>query len=456
MANRGVVFGITAILAAGAALITHFSEKQAVNAGEFWPGVAELRAQDALAGVLWNGQPHPDVVIVAADDKSVQEYGKLPWSRDVWATALRNVQAGGAKVASFDVALDQRTKDPQDEALWRAMANGKRTVLGFGYDANQTKWTPDDVRALRFLERDAFVEKLELPVLAANTQFNWYHFDAPVSDFTGSARAAGVFVRETDPDGVIRHARTLYLAKVSDPPSTTDPLPGKFPITKLEGALVTLPGLPLATAIAATDSDKDNVASEGGNVRLTPTGSEPTRIPVDTAARAAIRFAGPEGTFPVYSLVDVARGEVKPETFKGKVVLLGATAANSDDTDRRVTPAGEMPRVEITANAVSNILSGEFLARTRGYAPAAALLVLGLLSGLALGRHTVGKTLGAGLGMAALYLVVAWVLGSTTGILLPLIPALLFLLVATVAAAVTVRSGEASAARRYRTLKPTG
>jgi Predicted transmembrane sensor domain len=454
MAGRGILFGLTALLAAGTALAVHFSERNAVQEKGFWPGVTEMRARDMLSRLLLNRQAHPDVVIVAADDKSVQEYGALPWERSIWASALRNVQSGGAKVAAFDIALDTRTKDREDAALWRAMANGRRAVLGFGVDAEQTRWTPDDVRALRFLEKFAIVEKLELPVVAAQTSFPWAYFDAPVSDFTQAARGAGVFVRETDPDGVIRHARSLYLSEVADPPNLTAPLPGKFPITKLEGAFVTLTSLPVATATAALQADKDNLAAEGGNLRLTPPGKTPTRIPVDTSTRMAIRYAGPAGTFPRHSLVDVARGKVPPATFENKVVLFGATADGAKETDRRMTPEGLMPRVEITANAVSNILSGHFLASARGYAAPAILMVLGLIAGAALARRTAAGAIKGGLLVTALYLVAAWIVASVWGLVFPLTPALLFLLLSTITAALILRAAAEGAGRRYESLKP--
>lgn len=75
-----------------------------------------------------------------------------------------------------------------------------------------------------------------------------------------------------------------------------------------------------------------------------------------------IRYAGPEGTFPTISFADALEGNIKPEQFAGKIVLLGVSAQIGGD--RRVTPvsgAREMAGVEIHANVIRNLLDGDSL-----------------------------------------------------------------------------------------------
>lgn len=71
-----------------------------------------------------------------------------------------------------------------------------------------------------------------------------------------------------------------------------------------------------------------------------------------------INYYGPPGTFPRISLADVLSGGVPESFFKGKIVLVGATAAGLQD--RAATPCSgtrqEMPGVEIQANALNNLL----------------------------------------------------------------------------------------------------
>ncbi len=73
-----------------------------------------------------------------------------------------------------------------------------------------------------------------------------------------------------------------------------------------------------------------------------------------------INYYGPPGTFLRISLADVLSGGVPESFFKGKIVLVGATAAGLQD--RSATPFSgtrqEMPGVEIQANALNNLLDG--------------------------------------------------------------------------------------------------
>ncbi len=427
MARRAVVFVLAVLLSVTVGFFIRRSELEAAQAGRLWPGRNELRAQDMLLGFRPVPSPRPDVVIVAADDASVKKYGKLPWSRTVWAQGLRQVQAGGAKVAVFDIALERRTTDAADEALWKRMANGRRTVLGMGYDAAQAqKWTPDDVRSLRFLEKFALADRVTLRGSAAVTPFTWAFFEPPVSDFTESARGVGVFLRETDQDGIIRHARMLYLSKVQTPKATA-PLPRSVPPARLENATVALPNLALTAALQTFQMDKTSLRAEGDTVRFDGELGQPVVIPVDSASRMVINYAGPAGSFQRLSFADVATGRIPAASFRGKVVLFGVTASGVKETDKRLTPQGEMPRVEITANAIASILSRSYIARARGNDVLATLVVLGVIGGLLIAASRPLSAFLLGVGLSVLYLIVAWCLLTFMERLLPVLPALLVL-----------------------------
>lgn len=433
MAYRAAVFLLTVIAAATIGLFLRRGEPEATRAGRKWPGPAEMAAQDVLLRAQAGPAPHAHVVIVAADDKSVAKYGKLPWSRDVWARGLRPVQTGGAKAAIFDIALDERTRPRPDAALWRAMANGRRTVLGMGYDATRARWTVDDVRSLRFLEKFALADKVVLRGAAATQVFPWPQFEPPVSDFTGSARGVGVFVREEDPDRVIRHARLLYLSRVETPP-TPRPLPPSLPESRLDTFQVALPSLALAGALQTFDLDKQRVRVDGQAVKIDGELSPPVIIPIDSFSRMVINYAGPAGTYETVSFTDVADARIPPERFRGKTVIFGVTAGGAEETDRRLTPRGQMPRVEITANAVGSILSRSYIARTRGNAALALFIGLGVLAGLLLARRRAVTVFLIGVLLVALYLIAAWCLLTFARVLLPILPALLLLGLATLLA----------------------
>lgn len=78
--------------------------------------------------------------------------------------------------------------------------------------------------------------------------------------------------------------------------------------------------------------------------------------------RAPIHYRGPAGTFPSvsYSTVVGYSGQpvaerLAPDFFKGKIVVVGATAPGV--ADFHATPDGQMSGVEINANAIDSLLA---------------------------------------------------------------------------------------------------
>ena len=99
------------------------------------------------------------------------------------------------------------------------------------------------------------------------------------------------------------------------------------------------------------------------------------QIPVDEYGRFRINFRGPAKTFPYYSFVDVVSGKIPLETFRNKIVLVGATAVGIYDI--RVTPFSSIfPGVEVHASIIDNILRKNFLWAPTGLLNPAALVVI--------------------------------------------------------------------------------
>jgi adenylate cyclase len=104
------------------------------------------------------------------------------------------------------------------------------------------------------------------------------------------------------------------------------------------------------------------------------------RIPVDEGGRMLVNFRRGSDPFAYYSVSDIIHHLIAPEKLAEKIVLVGATAHGLGD--RGVTPVnGYMPRVEIHANAIDNIVQGDFIRRTPEGREIAffGALILGLL-----------------------------------------------------------------------------
>ncbi len=385
----------------------------------------ELAAQDALARLAPRAE-RPDVAVVALDDASVRRYGPVAhWPRALLGKGLGKMEDAGAKVVVMDLALDKRQGN-QDSALWRVMADHRNVVLGMAYDAQRPQtYTPDDIRALVFLEKDAIASNLTLDA-RRTVQFPYYDFEPPVSDYTGSAAGVGVFDRETDADGILRDARLFYTSTVQYPPATK-PLTGKFPTSRLaDGAPVALPNLALVAALRVFQLDKSNVQIVSGDtVRLAGDIAPPVETPVDVQGRMRIRYVRPV----TYSFLDILTGKVKPD-LSGKVVFIGATAAADPATDLCATPEGRLPRVDVTASALTTLMDRSYVEVINRHPNRllGSLLLLGLATGLGLMFVSGGRAAVAALVLLAGYAGVCWGAFNGGHLLPPLLPGFLVIL----------------------------
>jgi CHASE2 domain-containing sensor protein/anti-sigma regulatory factor (Ser/Thr protein kinase) len=93
---------------------------------------------------------------------------------------------------------------------------------------------------------------------------------------------------------------------------------------------------------------------------LTPGGAVPATPALAGEAARLVPFAGPPGHFPRVPVIDLLAGRVDPARWRGRTVLLGATATGLGDN--LATPlagvGGSMPGVEFVANIVDGRAAG--------------------------------------------------------------------------------------------------
>ncbi|MBI2152335.1 MAG: CHASE2 domain-containing protein [Candidatus Rokubacteria bacterium] len=112
----------------------------------------------------------------------------------------------------------------------------------------------------------------------------------------------------------------------------------------------------------------------------------PTK-PLPPDRRVYINFRGPKRTFPIVPYYQVLNGDVKPEEFAGKIVLVGAAAAVlHDEFPTPFSGEEKMPGVEVHANMLETLLHGNRLTRIHPYVGALLALVAALLATLATSR----------------------------------------------------------------------
>jgi CHASE2 domain-containing sensor protein len=126
--------------------------------------------------------------------------------------------------------------------------------------------------------------------------------------------------------------------------------------------------------------------------------------------RALIDFRGPPGTIRTVSYADVLEGHVKPQVFRGKIVVVGATSATLQDIHQTsTTSASPMAGPEIQANAIWTALHDNPLQPTPGWLALLAILLGATIAPLASLRFRVLPALLFAGVFAAGYLLIAQV-----------------------------------------------
>jgi adenylate cyclase len=351
------------------------------------------------------------VALVTIDEKSLDELGRWPWPRTRMAQLLDALVKADAKVVGFDIVwaepdenselkslnavkrkvVDLKLKNPGldrylDGALKRAdsdriladsLARSHRAILGYFFQfspregsGKKEKTPPQDLPPLTPFN----VVKFTSEEAARVNLFKAEYPEVNIPVLSRAAEGAGYFNIFPDPDGTVRWA-----------PLVIQYQDRYYCALSLAVLQKYLDNPPLGLRIAEFGVEQ---------MRL---GNLP--IPTNEEGRLLIKYRGPQKTFPHYSATDVIHGRIPDGAFRGKIVLVGATAIGIYDI--RVTPFEHVfPGLEIHANVIDSILQGDFLHRPN-WITLVDILVIAVL-GLALGAllHRVRAHWGALIGGA--------------------------------------------------------
>lgn len=403
----------------------------------------EHAAQDlALTRLRGRRAPSGDVVIVAVDEKSINQEGRWPWSFAKMGTLVEALARGGVKAVGFDViwaeedelgrrmarvarlARDAResTRDPEaarrlddlvaaaagpdrrfpaevdpGERLASAIAEAKNVAVGFMFlgkrDAPAAALA-QGVEKLRFFRtasvhvpgKDGALSPVETDERGAPRAvgMDFAGALAPLDQVLDVADEGGFFTVLPDGDGTIR--RYLVMARSGE---------AMFPS--------------LGAAVLARVAGEDGVAAPvvpvGGESGPEVTGVRvgPWTVETDSLGRVPLNYLGGWRDFPQWSASDVMAGRVPAEALRGRIAVVGNTAVGT--WDQRVTPFDDFaPGVITHATFLENVLHGGLLRRSRGVLVAEVALMLGLSIGLAFLFARVGGAASApalGLSLAA-------------------------------------------------------
>jgi adenylate cyclase len=134
-------------------------------------------------------------------------------------------------------------------------------------------------------------------------------------------------------------------------------------------------------------------------------------IPTGKQGGFLVNYRGGRSTFPSYSFSKVISREVPKENFKGKIVLVGATATGIYDA--RVTPFDtSLPGVEIHATVIDNILRRDFILQPDWIwsINIMAIILMALIPGLFISRLSPVRGAPISVGLLLIYIVINWYL----------------------------------------------
>jgi serine/threonine-protein kinase len=335
-------------------------------------------------------QPSPEVAVIAIDDASIDGIGRWPWTRDVIASVIDRLHAGGARLVASTVFVSEPEIDAGLASLREiddyyrtqvapAAAPPSAELAGLGerlaqaiaaadYDARFAEsitragnvLLPLDVQLGRARVADTtplppWLVASSLPAAAGvpGDVPQARRLVPPLPAFGAGARGVGHLALALDADGVVRY----------------EPL-----FVRHRDRLV--PSLALATVTLAQGLDIDAIRVEPGRVRAGA---------LDIATTDDLHVygyyypdRGGERAFAPDSFYDVFTGLVPADKYRGKIVLLGASASGVGD--RVQTPvAAAAPPVLVLAHTVSALLEEHAYVRP-GWAPAVELGALALVA----------------------------------------------------------------------------
>lgn len=293
-------------------------------------------------------QPLP-VVIVAIDDKSLAQYGQWPWSRARVADLVDKIAAGQPSVLGIDIIFAEPDRlspgrlvesDPEIPAPIASelaklpsheseLADAMRkvpTVLAVGVGGEPADAAKAPARVTM--------------VLQSGVDPRPFLFDSPtvlrsLPAIAAAERGEGSISVEPDPGGITRRVPLFVVA---------------------QGNLV--PDLALEMLRVGSGAGALRVLSGADGVHGASVG--PVLIPTDAHGRIYPYFT-PSYEARYISASDLLKGAYDPARLKNAAVLLGSTALGL--TDRDQTPVGQMPGVEVWAQSLESMLTGNLLVR---------------------------------------------------------------------------------------------
>lgn len=393
----------------------------------------ELQLFDLRLRALRRAKPVDTVAIAAVDDKSLKEIGEWPWPRAIMGRLVAALKDYRVKAIGFDVVFGE----PDGYDLERKQIIGRLRMRSMSEEESRAIVGPrnDDLFAQALRAQGAAIMGFPFESHDLSSKNQRYSFGGFVGTIVppppmeyGMVRGApGAHPAVPTAFGylpdipVIREAArgSAYFDANSDPDAV---IRSQMMVIRFNAHYY----LPLSVAMVASLFPHPPLISLGlDSYGVAGVSISNEEIPVDDLGQMLINFRGPGNTFPRYSAVDIIEHRIPAAELAEKLVLVGVTARGLGD--RVSTPFDEdSPGVEVHANVIDNLITGDFLHRLRLNELFARIsaCVIGLAVSLAVAFLTERQSAVAAALLAVGYLALAQLalayLGLVLNVLLPL------------------------------------
>ena len=274
---------------------------------------------------LQKKEPSSDIVFVAVDEPSVNEFGRWPWKREIIAKGIDALVE--ADVVLMDMIFSEPTTEVQDAVLAQSISRLNSSVCGFFLRSKSTQNISDE--ELEILS-DSSLDLLQSQI----SEFKNPIFDsAPFAEMNilpilESCSLSGSFSTLSESDHLLRsYPIAVYFQNILYPSLAVQGLRLKFnkDIKRVDASSVEL-------------NERIIGLNEKGFIRL--------------------NFYKPQ-QYNIVSFLDVVTGKIKRDYFKDKIVILGITEVGAGDVVS--TPMGHMPGPLLHYTFISNLLENHLI-----------------------------------------------------------------------------------------------
>lgn len=338
-------FVLLALLSAFMVLLAYWLKPSFITA-------IELKTTDAFLSARGASSAPPEVVIIAIDEKSINEIGRWPWPRRTTAGLIKRLKY--AKAVGLDIVFSETESSDADRALAAAIEDAGNVVLGFFLRNGSTQEANKGALAQMRKAEIAFVDFIGGALPENIPAIGFDSVETNTALIGRGASSYGAFNAIPQPDGIYRDTPLVFKYKDALYPSLAAETLKKF--------------LGAEFVLTVAPYGMDNLSLND------------SYIPLDERGGLRLNFYGPGGSFKTYPASDVLKGRVSPREFEGRLVFVGITETGISDI--RPTPLDSLfPGVEIHATVAGSVLQDRYLirdTRTIGF-DLAAVVVLALL-----------------------------------------------------------------------------